>query len=192
MKDIYVFDMGNVITRPANLKGMYENVNPKCSYKEFKDLFYHSGLSTKVYKGEIDDNTFFSEIKRKIETDKTVEELQKLYIESKGGIYESTLNFINKLKSENKKIYLLSNLKEIDYEYLKSVIDIDLFDKKFLSFNLNSCKPNKDIYQQVIKDIGTNNFYFFDDTEENVISAKSLGISAYHTTGDNIEEMELI
>lgn len=90
-----------------------------------------------------------------------------------------------------KKICLLSNLKEIDYEYLKSVVDMEIFDEKFLSYEMGMIKPDKKIYNEVIKKIGTSNFYFFDDTEENVKEALNLGINAYQVTGESIKQKVL-
>ena len=49
-------------------------------------------------------------------------------------------------------------------------------------------KPNEDIFKYVIDVLGTNEFYFFDDTLNNIISARNLGIDAHQTTGDNIEK----
>lgn len=191
MSNIYVFDMGNVVLKPSNLRMMYDECEIKCDYKTFKTLFYESKEAYDVYSGLIDDNTFFEIIKDKCKINKSIYELKELYLRYKGNIYEDTLNFIYKLKNSKNKICLLSNIKEIDYAYLRSVIDINLFDKTFLSYLIGYAKPDKEIFEYVIKELGTNDFNFFDDSIENVNSAKRLGINAYQTTGENIKKLNL-
>ena len=45
MKKIFVFDMGHVILKPSNLRGMYNLTDSNISYSDFKNLFYHSNLA---------------------------------------------------------------------------------------------------------------------------------------------------
>lgn len=192
MQNIYVFDMGRVILRSSNLKGMYHNIansnNVKCDYNAFRTLFYDSQESRDVYSGFIDDDTFFRVIGEKVGSDKTVEELKNLYVKSKGGVYQDTVDIIKTLKENNSMVCLLSNLKALDYNYLKGVIDMKLFDKTFLSYLMKTCKPDSKIYKDVIEELGTNDFYFFDDSPINVDSASKLGIKAFMVTGDTINE----
>ena len=189
MNNIYVFDMGRVILKSSNLRGMYEEMNAECDYQTFKNLFYNSEYSNLVYSGKISDNLFFGLIKLETGSKRTIDELKYLYIKYKGNIYEKTLDIIKQLKDTNNMVCLLSNLKVIDYLYLSSLIDMNLFDKVYLSYNMGCAKPSIEIYRKVINDLGTNNFYFFDDSTDNVNSALSLGINAINVTGDNIEQL---
>ena len=188
METIYVFDMGNVITRPAEFRGIYLEAQSECEYVEFKNEFYHSADSQLVYKGFMCDDLFFDLFIDKTKSKITVPEFRQLYLKYKGSIYGDTLNIITRLKDGNNMICLLSNLKLIDYEYLRNVIDIGLFDKLFLSYEMHCAKPDREIYEEVIQELGTNDFYFFDDSIENIIGASSLGIRAYNVTGDTIKD----
>lgn len=188
MKNIYVFDMGKVILKSSNLKKLYQEAKPTCDYQTFKNLFYNSEAATAVYSGFISDDVFFKIIREKSQSQKSVDELKKIYLESKGAVYNSTLQIIKYLKENNNLVCLLSNLKEIDYTYLSSVIDMKLFDRIFLSYLMGLAKPDKRIYKAVINELGTNNFHFFDDNEANVENAIALGIKAHVVTGDNIEK----
>lgn len=188
MKDIYVFDMGHVILKPSNLKKMYLESCSNCNYDEFKKLFYDSSFSNDVYSGLINDDMFFKAIKEKSNSKKTIKQLKTMYLKYKGEVYLDTIEIIKNLKENRSMICLLSNLKEIDYQYLSSVVDMSDFDKVFLSYMMNCAKPDPKIFQKVIQELGTNNFYFFDDNEENILTAKELGIDAYNVTGDTIKE----
>ena len=87
-------------------------------------------------------------------------------------------------------MYLLSDLKEIDYESLKEKIDINIFDKLFLSYKLGYTKRDKEIFEILINDLNINSdkIYFFDDKESNINLAKDMGINAYLVTGKNIKD----
>lgn len=188
MKEIFVFDMGCVILRPAYLKGMYEEADASCDYNDFKNLFYHSEYSQKVYDGSISDDEFFEIIKEKTMSKKSVEELKRLYLKYKGSVYSNTMRLIKELREAGNMVCLLSNMKEIDHTYLRSVIDMRLFHKTYLSYLMGMAKPNANIFRAVINDLGTNQFYFFDDSLNNTNMASSLGINAYNVTGDDIED----
>lgn len=187
MKKIYVFDMGHVIIGEADLKRMYKESGATCDFSEFYNLFYKSGYTKMVYKGIINDNNFFKFIKDETGSCKSVNELKKLYLQCKNSVYKDTLEIIRRLKQDNNVVCLLSNLKEIDYTYLRGTIDINLFDKLFLSYRMGKIKPDEDIYKCVIETLGTNDFYFFDDTNENIETARKLGINAYQVTGNSIK-----
>jgi putative hydrolase of the HAD superfamily len=60
-----------------------------------------------------------------------------------------------------------------------------LFDWVFYSHEMGLAKPNQDIYQQLLLELGTtaNRVLFFDDLLANVQGAAALGIQAVQVTG---------
>ena len=183
---IYVFDMGGVIKKSAKLEQLHSVSEMKCDYRDFRKYFYHSQEAKDVYNGFITDDEFFTYIKEITGTRKSASELKRLYLLSKGGIYLDTMRMVYELKNSGNSVHLLSNLKEIDYEYLKDNIDVNLFDKLFLSYKLGMSKPDEDIYTHVIYALGTNQFHFFDDSRRNVLAALECGIHAHQVTGESI------
>ena len=101
------------------------------------------------------------------------------------------MNIIYTIKEKGKKVYLLSNLKEIDFNCLKQKLDINIFDEVFLSYRLGCTKNDTKIFQILINklSINPNNIYFFDDKEENIKNAQKTGINAYQVDGKNIKEI---
>ncbi len=111
------------------------------------------------------------------------------YLEFTNGwnsIYEDIIpgieNLLKKLKS-NFKIIGLTNTNEIHYpvweKKYKNVLK--LFDKIYSSHLLGMRKPDKEIFDYILKE---NNFkkeevIFFDDTKENVEKAELIGISSF-------------
>ena len=185
----FVFDLGGVLSVPMVSKKLYEQIKWKVSYEEFLDKFNNSEESIKVHKGEISTKEFFEYLKVYMDDNITLEEFKNIYVNN-NKFFNDTIEIIKKLKNLGYKVYLLSNLKEIDYEKFIKHFDISIFDELFLSFKLGMLKPNDDIYQYVINKLNTKpeNIYFFDDNKENVEGAIKNGINAYQVTGETVKK----
>ena len=186
----FVFDLGGVLSVPMVSKKLYEQIEWKVSYDEFLDKFNNSAESIKVHKGEISTKDFFEYLKGYMDDDITLEEFKNIYVNN-NKFFTDTIEIIKKLKNLGYKVYLLSNLKEIDYEKFIKHFDVSIFDEMFLSFKLGMLKPNDDIYQYVINKLNTKpeNIYFFDDNKENVDGAIRNGINAYQVTGETVKKV---
>ena len=186
----FVFDLGGVLSVPMVSKKLYEQIKWKVSYEEFLDKFNNSEESIKVHKGEISTKEFFEYLKRYMDDNITLEEFKNKYVNN-NKFFNDTIEIIKKLKNLGYKVYLLSNLKEIDYEKFIKHFDVSIFDEMFLSFKLDMLKPNDDIYQYVINKLNANpeNIYFFDDNKENVDGAIRNGINAYLVTGETVKKV---
>lgn len=186
----FVFDLGGVLSVPMVSKKLYEQIKWKVSYEEFLDKFNNSEESIKVHKGEISTKEFFEYLKRYMDDNITLEEFKNKYVNN-NKFFNDTIEIIKKLKNLGYKVYLLSNLKEIDYEKFIKHFDVSIFDELFLSFKLGMLKPNDDIYQYVINKLNTKpeNIYFFDDNKENVEGAIRNGINAYQVTGETVKKV---
>lgn len=110
------------------------------------------------------------------------------YILSKENLSKSyplisgNFKYIKNLKKQDYKLYLLSNITEDTYNYINELIDINsIFDGGIYSYQENIIKPDGKIYNLLIKKYKLNKAetIFFDDKEENVISAINQGISSY-------------
>jgi len=187
---IYLFDLGGVIIKSQYLKKIYDELKPKVDYDTFIDIWYNDPEVIDAHKGLKDENESFRNVLEKIGCKISIDELFNIVYKER-DYYEDTLNIINTLRNNGKKVYLLSNLRKIDFEYLKKDIDISIFDKSFLSYEMNLIKPQKEIYETVIEDlnINPNNIYFFDDNSANINSAIQCGIKGFCVTGDNIKEV---
>ena len=186
----FVFDLGGVLAVPMVSKKLYEQIEWKVSYDKFLDKFNNSAESIKVHKGEISTKEFFEYLKRYMNDNITLEEFKNIYVNN-NEFFNDTIETIKKLKNLGYKVYLLSNLKEIDYEKFIKHFDVSIFDEMFLSFKLGMLKPNDDIYQYVINKLNTKpeNIYFFDDNKENVDGAIRNGINAYQVTGETVKKV---
>ncbi len=176
MQDVYVFDMGGVIKEPFNLEKFYLNIGTTIKFEDFKKYWDENILDAEM--GNITSNEFLNRILQYSLSTTTIEKTKEIYGECTGNLYTDAINILSLIKSKGKQIYLLSNLKQIDFDYLKKKLDINIFDDIFLSYKLGCTKNDTKIFQILIDKLGTspNNIYFFDDKKENISNARKMGI----------------
>ena len=194
MEKVFVFDLGNVIVIPMNVKKLYEMLECKISYEEFMNYFKNDKSVDDIHKGLISTEEYIDKMIKFTGSNKTIDEYISIFTGPiRNGLFKDTVEIIDKLKKNNQKICMLSNLRKLDFEWFKTRYDINNFDKLYLSYEMHLVKPNKDIYEEMIKDLKTEveNIYFFDDNQDNVNTAKELGINAYRVTGDSIKNVFL-
>jgi glucose-1-phosphatase len=107
------------------------------------------------------------------------------------------LQLLRRLKTAY-RISLLSNTNAIHLDmvnkYLREehqISDLDsLFHKAYYSFKLGMRKPNRDIFEFVLKDSGSDpgRTLFIDDSKPNVDAADAVGYKTVHLTGIDIVE----
>lgn len=187
----FVFDLGGVIVKPMNLETIYKSFRWKISFEEFLQKFTSSEEAIALHKGLMTTEEYFSYLTQFITDNLSFSNFLESYKKSKQGVYENVLSLLKKLKSSGNKVYLLSNIRKLDFDIFKVNYDITLFDELFLSYDLALLKPSKEIYEYVITKLNTSpeNIYFFDDNIRNVEEANACGINAYQVTGENINDI---
>jgi len=103
-------------------------------------------------------------------------------------IDENVMSLIKKLKDNNYKIYLLSNINPYTYDFVKdSSVLFDIVDGYVLSYLEHQIKPYDSIYKTLISryNINPNESLFVDDKESNVKTANKLGILGKNVKPDN-------
>ncbi len=100
-------------------------------------------------------------------------------------VYPFSYEWVKSIKEQGKKIYLLSNYSKVSFEHDMSKFDfMEFIDGKIISYEVNYVKPELEIYEALIKkyNINPKEAVFLDDVEENLESAKALGINTIHVT----------
>ena len=186
MKKVFLFDVGNVIKYPFDLKKFYSLLNISEDYEIFK-LFFKKTCSL-VESGKISDEDFFNGIIREYNLDINIDEIKEYYNESNGKYNKEALDLLKRIRDNGNKVFILSNLKEYDYENFIKEISKEYYDKFYKSYEIGLEKPDKKIFLFVIKDIGVNphDILFFDDKENNVNNARELGIDARQVNAYNL------
>ena len=94
---------------------------------------------------------------------------------------------VERVKSVHKRrLFLLSNISTYFAENDTAVPVLSLFEKKIYSGVCKMIKPNRDIFEYLLKecDILPSETLFIDDNQDNIKGAESLGITGYLFDGD--------
>lgn len=100
------------------------------------------------------------------------------------------IDLLKRLRGNGKKVFLLSNINDLHATAVETSFSAhklkdsfsSLFDNVYYSHVVGKRKPNKDIFELVIKEnsIPKNDALFIDDSEHHVVGARACGIEAYH------------
>lgn len=130
-------------------------------------------ISVQEYIDSLKNEKYFNNIKYILEKDN----LKKTY-----PLIENNFKFIENLKEDGYKLFLLTNITEDSYNYINSIVNINnIFDGGIYSYQEHLIKPNHEIYNLLINRFSLNKeeTLFFDDKEKNVIAANESGIKSF-------------
>ncbi len=93
-------------------------------------------------------------------------------------IKPESIEYLKYIKEKGYKVYLLSNISKEAYEYISSFEFFKIIDGGTYSYQINICKPQKDIYLDLLGkyDLSANETIFIDDNVNNIKTANNLGI----------------
>lgn len=138
--------------------------------------------------GEISPEEFRKAIRKEVSEALSDHEIDDMWNLMLLDIPREKLDLLLKLR-EHYMVYLLSNTNRIHWDYACEQMFCyrgfrvnDFFEDIFLSFEMHKAKPEKDIYEQMMKEanILPEETFFIDDSAINCQAAISLGIQSYH------------
>ena len=150
-------------------------------------LSHHQGIFLQQEKGLITPAQFRDGIREMIGKDVADEQIDAAWNSFLIGIPVAKLELLLKLR-EKYVVYLLSNTNKIHWDWscqnafpYRAFRVEDYFEKIYLSFEMKTAKPDRDIFERVVEDAGIvpQETLFIDDSEANCLMAQELGISTY-------------
>ncbi|WP_100615567.1 HAD family hydrolase [Confluentibacter citreus] len=179
-----IFDFGNVFIN-LDIEGFTQN-----AFKHFKidafseemiafNSFYEQGLiSTDEFL------EFYTENFPKL----TEEGLIDIWNFMLKDFPKHRLDFLKELKISSKyKLILLSNTNELHMDWIKKNVPFyeefkNCFDAFYLSHEIHLRKPNRDIFEFVLKEnnLIAKDCLFIDDNKDNIKTANALGIATWY------------
>ncbi len=198
-----IFDLGGVLFNVDY--HLTEQAFKKLGVSNFDQLYSQQGAShlfQRLECGTIDTADFYSELNKLSGLYLSESEIRKAWNAMLIGFRESSLQYLDTLKSKA-TIFLLSNtnrihVEEIDKIYYSKPRKMPFenhFQHAFYSFNTGKRKPDSDIYQWVLNQasIHPGDTLFIDDSVQNVEGAESVGIdSVLLEKGKSIEDLGLL
>lgn len=185
MLKVLIFDIGGVLDK-VNFDDFYKEISQKynISISEFekkeRKLRHHLDL------GEYELDWFFNELNKFFFID--INESEYLEIFKKYVAWNSDLLYLLDTSfKDNYKLVILSNNSKLFIDEDQKKYLAEIFEKQYYSFELKVKKPQKDIYNYILEELGvkSNECLFIDDKMKNLIPAKNLGFKTYQYLGDN-------
>lgn len=201
---LVIFDWGGIVESHENnledLNGakirLIKRFNKDISEQEILERWTDKTLSGIPLEATNNPNhleEWFDLTQKNMNINTTFEKFKKTYEEefAKVKYYKDVVEFAHSLK-KNCKIAILSNLMPLDRVRIDSEYDFSKFDYVYLSFELGMEKPNKKIYEYVVKDSGfePQNILFIDDDANNILVAKQCNWNAFQGQGYKLEEIK--
>jgi HAD superfamily hydrolase (TIGR01509 family) len=149
---------------------------------EAKRVFLKSDQMNKQYKlGTMSDNEFWSWSLKEWNLTLTVKEITDLLVKG----YETNkpaVEYVKKVRAAGYKTLICTNNFPARINGLQKRFGfLDDFDIAVLSYEVGVCKPNKGIFEQLVKNSGvkSSEIVYSDDDETAVQSASEIGISTF-------------
>lgn len=119
--------------------------------------------------------------------------MNKVYEEEFSSIkyYKEVVKYVHSLK-EMCQIAILSNLSFFDKKRINDQYQLNKLYHVYLSFEIGIKKPNKEIYEYVLKDLKTEpqNILFIDDDFNNILMANKYGWNTCQAYGYELDKIK--
>lgn len=209
MKNIknIIFDLGGVIINLDIEKTIAEfNKIAGVKFEDYYTQAKQSELFNLLDKGKISEENFFLKLKEEIKFSGTNEKLLYAWNSMLLDIPEKRLDVLVKAKQKY-TTFLLSNTNETHIKVFERNLYLehgvknfeDYFDKVYYSCRMNMRKPDKEIFEQVLKEnnLVPEETVFIDDSIQHVKGAGDCGINSYllpknMEVGDLLKELGLV
>jgi len=143
--------------------------------------------------GRIDAHQFCDAIRERIGNGITDEQIEWAWNQLLGEVADEKKRRLLELRRSH-RLFLLSNTNIIHWKLcteklflLDEMGEKDYFVQSFLSFEMHLAKPDRAIYEEVLRqaDIRAEETLFIDDSQKNLDGAAALGIDTYLAHDDN-------
>ena len=194
MKNKYntiVFDLGNTVIRfdhnisAAKIANLF-----KLDSKKVYDAFFDSEITRAFDRGMLSPSQFHKEASTLLGIKLPYEDFAKIWTD----IFwedEPVCKLVRGLKDKY-RLVLLSNINRLHFEYIEKKFDIiKVFDELVLSYIVGAIKPERLIFEDLIKRVGgdKSGMLYIDDREDLIKEAASMGIDSIRfESADKLKE----
>lgn len=182
---VIVFDLGNTLIRFDHNISARKIANLfRLDTKKIYDAFFDSEITRAFEKGLVSPREF-----HRMAADLLGVKLPyKDFIAIWNDIFwadEEMCGLARQLK-KSYKLFLLSNVNRLHFEHIRRKFDIiKIFDEIIVSFMVGAIKPDRRIFEDVVKRAGGDRagILYIDDREDLIREAKALGIDSIRFEG---------
>lgn len=189
MKPTIILDLGGVVLPLDTEATRQKFLNyTKQDIKEWMQFGHPHQIIQKFETGKITEKEFFEELNEILSFDKELYYLKEAWNAMLLPVPKENIDYLKILKQDFNLI-LLSNTCETHIHCFENMLQQkhqienfeQIFDKVYFSCRMGLRKPDKKIFQILIKEnhLDLKHLVYFDDTSEHIEAAKQLGINAY-------------
>ena len=189
-----LFDFGGVIVslNKQNAINKFRELGVT-NIEDYLNEFRQSGIFLEYEEGKLNAEEFYAAFRKLAgKEDIASDDIDAAWMGFLAGIPEYKFELLKELR-KTYNVYLLSNTnpsvakwaRTSDFSPEGLTIE-DYFDKCYMSFEIGHAKPEREIYDFIIKDSGMNpeETLFFDDGQANLDAAAKLGFQTYLANQD--------
>ncbi|MBI5144535.1 MAG: HAD family phosphatase [Candidatus Omnitrophica bacterium] len=189
---VIVFDLGNTIIKfdhhiSANRLANLFRIDSKKAY----DLFFDSEVTRAFDKGLISPREFYKRATHHLGIKLPYRDFAAIW----SDIFwedDEACGIVKRLKTKY-RLFLISNVNRLHFEHIQKKFDIiKFFDEIILSFMVGAMKPDRIIFEEMIRRAGgnTRDVLYIDDREDLIKEATALGIdSIRYESADKLVEV---
>ena len=183
-----IFDFGGVIMNldHPNAVRMFKKAGLE-NAEELLNPYHQQGIFQEFERGDIDRGTFYEKYRQLVGKEVPEEDIDAGWLGFVAGVEPYKLDMLDELRKKY-AVFLLSNTNPVvmDWAYSPDFakngkVLSDYFDRLYISYELGCMKPDKAIFEHIIKDAGIDpaETLFVDDGESNCLAAAKLGFKTF-------------
>lgn len=186
---LYIFDLGNVIVNIDfnRVLGVWSDYS-RVPLASLKSQFTIGEAFHQHERGHISDEQFAHRLGHELGMALSYEQFttgwQAIFV----GLRKETIAVMQDLRQQGHRVVVLSNTNQLHCEFWPDAYPevAQSTDKIYLSQQMGMRKPDAEIYLKLLEEEGfsADSAVFFDDNEDNINSARQLGITAIHVTDE--------
>lgn len=181
---LLIFDLGNILFELAGVEAFWPEDSNQPALCQMR--WNSSQVAFDFETGKIKEFAdFYRCICEELEIKLGPAEFEQAFLGIIGEPFDGTEDLLKELAASY-RLMILSNTNAPHWQYCLSKLPLDNYiERSFLSHEIGAMKPDTMIYDSVINTLGVDseNIYYFDDKENNVIAACEKGIKAYQSWG---------
>ena len=180
MIKVVLFDADGVVVTPDKVFSERMHEEHGVPQEDFKNFFYGDFQKCLVDQADLKDLLKDKVVEWKWQG--TVEELLEYWFQNESKVDDRVLDIVTQLREKGIKVYVATNQEKNRTEYFKNEMKFgEIFDGIFSSVDVGYKKEQPEFFNHVLETLNVKpeEVMFWDDSEDNIESAKSLGIQAY-------------
>ena len=179
-RSVLLFDLGGVLIESEMFSELKRLMDSDQSEAELIEVWMGNPLARKFELGRCSVEEFSRSVVKEFGLSMNPDDFLAAFKSWPKGFYDGVVSMLVELRSEN-IVCCLSNSNEAHWTDAIT----DHFDFAFSSHLIGRIKPDRDVFEHVVAEIGIDprDIHFFDDARANVAAAQEYGLQAHHTVG---------